>query len=343
LSSTLTTLTQTTYLGGSGTDLALTLAIRQTSGDVYVAGGTVSTNFPGTTGGAQASNGGSTDAFVARLNSALTTLTQATYLGGSNFDEALALAIHPTSGDVYLAGLTISTNLPGTAGGAQAASGAGSFDAFVARLSSTLTTLTQATYLGSSGDDEAYALAIHPTSGDVYVAGLTSSTNFPGTAGGAQAANGGGFDAFIARLNSTLTTLTQATYLGGSSADVVFALAIRPTSGDVYVAGDTVSTNFPGTTGGAQASNGGSDDAFVARLTVGLVAVEPTPTSTPTSTPTNTPTRTPTNTPTGTPTNTPALPANIPTTSQGGLMTFGLLLAALGYLLLRSLSAGGSS
>jgi hypothetical protein len=178
----------------------------------------------------------------------------------------------------------------------------------------------------------------------VYVAGFTSSTNFPGTTGGAQAANGGGTDAFVARLSSTLTTLTQATYLGGSSTDEAFALAIHPTSGDVYVAGDTFSTNFPGTAGGAQAANGGgSVDAFVARLTVGLVAVEPTPTSTPTSTPTNTPTRTPTNTPTGTPTNTPALPANIPTTSQGGLMTFGLLLAALGYLLLRSLSAGGSS
>ncbi len=129
--------------------------------------------------------------------------------------------------------------------------------------------------------------------------------------------------------------LLQATYLGGSGTDEALALAIHPTSGDVYVAGFTTSTNFPGTTGGAQAANGGGLDAFVARLTVGLVAVEPTPTDTPTSTPTNTPT--------STPTNTPALPVNIPTTSEGGLLAFGLLLAALGYLLLRSLSSGGSS
>jgi hypothetical protein len=179
--------------------------------------------------------------------------------------------------------------------------------------------LLQATYLGGSGFDEAAALAIHPTSGDVYVAGDTASTNFPGTTGGAQAANGGGVDAFVARLNSTLTTLTQATYLGGSGTDVAFALAIHPTSGDVYVAGATASTNFPATTGGAQAANGGGNDALVAQLTVGLVAVEPTPT------------------------NTPALPVNIPTTSEGGLLALGLLLAALGYLLLRSLSSGGSS
>ena len=66
--------------------------------------------------------------------------------------------------------------------------------------------LLQATYLGGSGTDEALALAIHPTSGDVYVAGFTTSTNFPGTTGGAQAANGGGgVDAFVARLSSTLT------------------------------------------------------------------------------------------------------------------------------------------
>jgi hypothetical protein len=173
----------------------------------------------------------------------------------------------------------------------------------------------------------------------VYVAGFTTSTDFPGTTGGAQAANGGAFDAFVARLSSTLTTLTQATYLGGGGNDQALALAIHPTSGDVYVAGDTGSTDFPGTAGGAQAANGGVDDAFVARLTVGLVAVEPTPTNTPTSTPTNTPTSTPTNTPTST----PALPVNIPTTSEGGLLVFGLLLAALGYLLLRSLSSGSSS
>ncbi|HYT31123.1 MAG TPA: hypothetical protein VEO37_00900, partial [Thermoanaerobaculia bacterium] len=118
--------------------------------------------------------------------------------------------------------------------------------------------LLQATYMGGSGIDEALALAIHPTSGDVYVAGSTASTNFPGTVGGAQVANGGGDgDAFVARLNSALTTLTQATYLGGSGADVARALAIHPTSGDVYVAGSTASTNFPGTAGGAQAASGG--------------------------------------------------------------------------------------
>jgi hypothetical protein len=273
LTASLTALTQATYLGGALTDFALALTIHPTTGDVYVAGGTLSTNFPGTAGGAQPANaGGNGDVFVARLTASLTALTQATYLGGSGFEEALALAIHPTTGDVYVAGRTSSTNFPGTAGGAQPANG-GDFDGFVAHLTASLTALTQATYLGGSGFEEALALAIHPTTGDVYVAGQTGSTDFPGTAGGAQPAFGGNFDGFVARLTASLTTLTQATYLGGSGDDRSHALAIHPTTGDVYVAGRTDSTDFPGTAGGAQAANGGSDDGFVARLTAALTSL----------------------------------------------------------------------
>jgi hypothetical protein len=121
------------------------------------------------------------------------------------------------------------------------------------------------------------ALAIHPTTGDVYVAGWTYSTDFPNTTGGAQASFGGGFDAFVARLNSNLTQILQSTYLGGSGSDWAYALAIHPTTGDVYVAGSTDSTNFPNTTGGAQASFGGGTDAFVARLTADLAAGSYTP------------------------------------------------------------------
>ncbi len=267
LDSTLASLMQSTYLGGSLAESAYALALGS-SGDVYVAGETRSTNFPGTAGGAQASNGGSWDAFVARLNGTLTSLTQATYLGGSGgeFEPALALS---SSGDVYVAGDTDSTNFPGTSGGAQA-SFAGGYDAFVARLNGALTSLTQATYLGGSGAESGPALALS-SSGDVYVAGQTLSLNFPGTAGGAQTTNAGFSDAFVARLTGTLTSLTQATYLGGSDVDGASALALS-SAGDVYVAGRTYSTNFPGTSGGAQASNGGQSDAFVARLTADLAA-----------------------------------------------------------------------
>ena len=262
-------LLQATYLGGSGYDPAYALAIHPTSGEVYVAGRTTSTAFPGTEGGSQTAFGD--DAFVVRLNAGLMTLHQATYLGGSSSEEARALVIQPASGEVYVAGRTTSNDFPGTAGGAQTAY-SGVFDAFVARFNAGLTVLAQATYLGGSNYDYplASALAIHPTSHEVYVAGVTISTDFPGMAGAAQPTFGGNNDTFVARLNESLTTLGQATYLGGSNQDEAYALAIHPTSGEVYVAGATVSTNFPATTGGAQLTFGGYYDAFIARLTANL-------------------------------------------------------------------------
>src|SRR5262249_24146131 len=118
---------------------------------------------------------------------------------------------------------------------------------------------------------------------DVYVAGFTVDVDFPGTAGGAQSAFGGITDGFVARLNADLTALDQATFLGGADEDVALALAIAPTTGDVYAACLTASTLFPGTTGGAQGAFGGAQDAFVARLSADL-SETPTTTSTTTST-----------------------------------------------------------
>ncbi len=262
---------QTTYLGGSGNDRASALAA--TSYAVYVAGGTDSTSFPGTVGGAQGTFGGGHfgDAFVAKLSLDLRldlrTQTKVTYLGGSGDDEAFALAV--TSGAVYVAGRTDSANFPGTAGGA---SYGGNLDAFVAMLSLDLRTLTQATYLGASGDEEAQGLAV--TTDAVYVAGNTNSSNFPGThlpagtEGGAQAAYGGGYnDAFVAKLSLNLRTLTQATYLGEKGSDRISALVV--TAYKVYVAGYSESDNFPGIAGKAQATHGGKGsnwDAFVTKF-----------------------------------------------------------------------------
>jgi hypothetical protein len=99
----------------------------------------------------------------------------------------------------------------------------------------------------------------------VLVAGETASTNFPGTAGGAQPVRGGASDAFVARLDRTLATLMRATYAGGLSDDVANALAVDGI-GAVFIAGNTLSTQFPGTAGGAQAGPGGNGDAFAARF-----------------------------------------------------------------------------
>src|SRR5262245_50156787 len=274
----LTGLQEATFLGGSGLDQAIRLAIAPTTGEVYVVGLTSSSNFPGTSGGAQSRLGDvdltdPLDGFVARLNASLTSLEQATYLGGSgNRDAAVAIAIVPATGTVYVAGVTNSVDFPGITGGAQTIPGGGQNDTFIARLNAGLTTLGQATLLGGTGEDRTMAMRIAPTTGDVYVVGRTSSIDFPGTTGGAQSALPGGVQGgFVARLNGSLTALRQATYLGGTTGGgEADALAIAPATGDVYVAGNTSAADFPGTAGRPQSVIGGaapgSTDAFVARL-----------------------------------------------------------------------------
>ena len=271
LSDDLVTLSRATYLGGSNTNLAYTLVL-DGSGSVFVAGYTNSINLPGTTGGARPVNAGAGDAFVARLSSDLSVLGRATYLGGSGYDQASALA-RDGNGNVFVAGYTGSADFPGTSGGAQPSRNSGN-DAFVARLSNDLGTLGRATYLGGGGSDAANALLLDGN-GDVFVAGLAQSTDFPGTTGGAQPGNAGGNDAFVARLSNDLGTLGRATYLGGSNNDQANALTLDG-GGQVLVAGVTESTNFPGTTGSARPNNAGGSDGFIARLTPDLLAVSPT-------------------------------------------------------------------
>ncbi|CAK0768892.1 hypothetical protein CCP3SC15_3920002 [Gammaproteobacteria bacterium] len=184
--------------------------------------------------------------------------------GGNDYPDNLAV----TADSVYVGGTTYSSDFPGTAGGAQAANASGNAEAFVARLSPDLKTLIQATYLAGSGGGTEWANALTITDGSVYVAGITSSTDFPGTVGGFQATNAGGWDAFVARLSLNLKTLTQATYLGGSGNEGGNALAM--TADSIYVSGGTLSTDFPGTAGGVQATNAGGSDVFVARLSLDL-------------------------------------------------------------------------
>src|SRR5262249_52402062 len=173
----------------------------------------------------------------ARLDATLTGLKQSTFLGTTGEDIAFGLAVHPVSGDVYVAVMAGGAGFPGTAGGAREAYGGGSSDAAVARLDASLTSLTQATHLGGSSDDIPMALAIHPPSGGVYIVGITFSTDFPGTANGIQPALSGDSAAFVARLDATLTGLTQATYLGTGGFVQWSGLAIHPVSGHVYPAG----------------------------------------------------------------------------------------------------------
>lgn len=298
---------RSTYLGGAnGSTAANGMQVLAANGDIYLAGSTTSPAFPGTTGGAQPASGGSEDAFVAELSPNMSQLLQATYLGGSGDDTAMALAVAPAStsmaGDVYVVGTTRSADFPVTSGSAQTTCGGGSAacqssgDAFVSALSPDLKTLIASSYLGGSGIDEGHAIAIaphgSPDAGQVYVAGRTLSTNFPfvsSTSAQPAPAAASNYQAFVARFTANLGS-ANATYLGGSGSNEAYALTVAPapaTSGLVYVAGDTSSADFPCTNSGApapagggvcasgggvgaQSTPGGSFDAFVSELNPGL-------------------------------------------------------------------------
>ena len=278
----LSSIRQSTYLGGSGYDIAEAIAIYCSDiractlfgqFSVFVGGYTSSSNFPGTTGGAQSSHGGGSpdfeDAFISKFNSSLTSLDQSTYLGGNGRDRANSIKIY--NSEVYVAGNTESTNFPGVSGGFQTSRN-GPSDVFLSKLNIGLTSISQSTYLGGSYVDYTDSIAIG-SGGDVYVAGYTYSPNFPGTSGGAQSSYGGGvFDIFVSRLNSSLNTLIQSTYLGGNGDDRALSIAIY--GGNIYVTGQTNSTNFPMTSGSAQPNRATLIDSFVSRFDLSLTATQ---------------------------------------------------------------------
>ena len=252
-----------TYLGGTGFDDGFGIAV-DGAGAAYVTGRTSSANFPITLGAAQTTSGGGQDAFVAKLNPAGSVVVYATYLGGVSTDQAFGIAVDAV-GAVYVAGATASTNLPTTVGAAQPALGGGVWDAFVAKLNPTGATFEYTTYLGGTGYEEARCVAVD-RAGEAYVSGVTESADFPTTAGAFQGAYAGYRDAFVVKLNTAGSTLVYATYLGGTSGEYGWGIAVDRAY-SAYIAGRTVSTDFPATVGAAQSLYGGGDwDAFVAKL-----------------------------------------------------------------------------
>ena len=252
-----------TFWGGSAAEHAAGVAL-DSAGNIYVAGGTYSTNFP-VVSPLQPANAGSEDAFVLKINSTATGVIYSTYLGGSGVgspEQANGIAAD-ANGNAYITGVTNSSNFPVTAGALQTTYD-GDQDAFITKINSTGSALVYSTYLGGSSFDWGSGIGLDP-SGNVYVAGYTSSFDFP-TAASVQPALDGSYDAFIATLNTTGSVLMFSTYYGGSGADQANAIAVDA-NGNIFVGGQTNSTNFP-LQAPLEATNAGGAIGWVARLGV---------------------------------------------------------------------------
>ena len=258
-------LAYSTYLGGSGgggEETAYAVAV-DSAGAAYVAGSTSSsTGFPTQSPLQGAFAGGTSDAFVAKVNSSGSALGWSTFLGGSGADSAKGIAVD-SSGAVLVAGTTASTDFPTTAGSFQPSYAGGTGDAFVAKIGSSGAAIAWSTFLGGTGGDSCSGIALD-ASGAAAIAGSTGSSDFP-TASPTQSSTGG--DAFVGKLDPSGSSLLFGTYLGGSGSDWGLSIAVGST-GDVYVAGETKSANFP-LQSPLQATYAGVQDWFVARYAVG--------------------------------------------------------------------------
>jgi hypothetical protein len=275
LNSTGTALLYSTYLGGTLGGSAHSIAI-DSGGNAYVTGGTISVDFPTTSGAFQRVNnggGGSGNAYVTKLNSTGTALVYSTYLGGSLGAGTTGIAID-SGGNAYVTGYTTDRNFPTTPGAFQRSNHVQGMypTTFVAKLDSTGSALVYSTYLGGSEYNEAFGIAVD-SSGNAYVAGYTSAADFPTTPGAFQGVNNAlpsyYSNVFVTKFNSTGTALLYSTYLGGGNEDVANSLAVD-SSGNAYVAGVARSTDFPTTQGAFQRVNKGqgspASNAFVTKF-----------------------------------------------------------------------------
>lgn len=261
-----------TYLGGSGVDVGYGIGLNTKTGSAVVVGDTTSSDFPVTAGVLQLQSGGAQDAFVATISATGNALVYSTYLGGNGVDHASSVSVGP-SGGIFVGGYTWSTNFPG----AVSPSASGGQYGFVVKIPAAENRLNWSTYIGGSGGSignpqEVTSVQVDTSvHANIAVGGITGAPDFPVTAGAFQTVLAGETDGFVAHLANTNGSIVAATYLGGSLADGVTAVA-TDFYGNICAAGSTSSLDFP-VQWPVQAANAGSMDAFVVKLNSTLTSI----------------------------------------------------------------------
>jgi hypothetical protein len=253
-----------TFLGGSGTDNGLDIALDDL-GNVCITGWTQSFDFPTTAGSFDPTYNSGDDVFVTKLNSEGNALIYSTLMGGSDLDGGYGIAVDDF-GNAYVTGVTKSADFPTTALAFDTThNGAGWLDVFAVKLNPAGNVLEYATFLGGEVMDRGFAIVLDDD-GNAYVTGESKSTDFPTTVSAYDPTQNGDGDVFITKLNSTGSTLEYSTFLGGNGTEAGKSIEVDE-SGYACLSGFTASVGFPFTCGAFDTTyNGGSADAFVAKL-----------------------------------------------------------------------------
>jgi gliding motility-associated-like protein len=281
-----------TYLGGFRTDVPHSLVVNNND-ELVIFGTTSSVNFPTTIGAFDNTfNGGiivqpvsgiifanGSDLFVSKLSSDGSALTASTYIGGSNNDGILydgenltknygdqlrGDVIIDNNNDVYVSSNTRSLNFPVSPGALQSVIGGGLMDACVFKLSDDLSTLDWSTYLGGSGEDASFSIQVDSLT-NVFVAGGTTSSNFPVTSGALATVQAGGVDGFVTHIALDGASVINSTFLGTSNYDQAYFVQLDSLE-NVYVLGQTRGA-YPVTAGAYNNPNSGQ---FIHKLSRNL-------------------------------------------------------------------------
>ena len=269
----LTNLLASTYLGGYGRDQGGSIVI-DSEENIYVAGYTWASDFPSSSGAYQISyKGTGNNAFITKLSNDLKDVLASTYLGGetnsssyfSGYFNYVDVALDST-GNLYITGYTNSSEFPVTTG-AYDTSYNGNYDTFVSKLNKELTNLLASTYFVGGNPNS----IVIDSSGNIYIAGTTSSADFPTTTWAYDLFLDGSTDAFISKFDSELKNLIASTYLGGSGSDRVYSMELDNNE-NIYVCGYTTSSDFP-TSADAYDTSYDLYDIFVSKLNNGLTSL----------------------------------------------------------------------
>jgi len=260
-----------TFVGGNGTDEDYeSLIAIDNEGNIFFSGSVSSSNYPSTAGAYDQSFNGTSDRVISKFSPDLSTLLVSTFIGGTYNEYGMGLCFDDNN-NIYLAGYTQSNNFP-TTSGAYDRTFNGNLDAFVIMMDNNLSTLIASTYFGGSGNEgEQFPridIALGNT-GDVYITGITQSTNLPTLANSFDNELSGGLDLFVAKFNADLSSLLGSTYLGGYTDEYRPSILIDSNE-NVFIGGSS-GAGFPTTVGAYQRTHNSTYyDMVIAKLSSDL-------------------------------------------------------------------------